>query len=495
MKKTVVYYRNSNEELQENSIAVQKSKALEYSIKHIMPIDNDGVYEDRGTSAIKNKLEDRAQMSRLLEDVKQGKIENLLVYKRDRLARTSVEYMEIYRALKDNQVKIHFTADSEYPIVNSNFGDFIELILSGLIEHEIKQQKARISEAKRSKFEDGSYIGSLPYGYSLDEKESKILRVEEELIIVKQFYDLVLSKEFKELNQIKKHIEGLGLKTKKGAIWEVKKIEKLLENPIFRGERIMYFNGEPAFRETKGTAIISSEEWNEAQRIIGYLKPKRPKKKEEQQLYFLLNSKLFCGLCSQLLENHKRQRQGQLVGTYECKCSKIKIFKEDIEPIVIKRVNDYFTWTLKDNYEKYAQRYYTEQKMQINKLLSDNLQSAKNIKKQLVEVTKKWMNEMEVDKKEENKLELINIKGKLDNLEVKNNQLFQDIKVIDQEYDSMLKHKVTNKVLEKDIYHIEPQIAKKFIDDLVLKIVVRKDKKIILDFQFLHPFETFKEVR
>ncbi|MDQ0481528.1 recombinase family protein [Guptibacillus hwajinpoensis] len=495
MKKTVVYYRNSNEELQENSIAVQKSKALEYSIKHILPIDNDGVYEDRGTSAIKNKLEDRAQMSRLLEDVKQGKIENLLVYKRDRLARTSVEYMEIYRALKDNQVKIHFTADSEYPIVNSNFGDFIELILSGLIEHEIKQQKARISEAKRSKFEDGSYIGSLPYGYILDRKECKIIRVEEELVIVKQFYDLVLSEEFKGLNQIKKHIESLGLKTRSGAIWEVKKIEELLGNSIFRGERIMHFNGEPAFRKTKETAIISDDEWKKAQRIIGYLKPNRPKKEEEQQLFFLLDSKLVCGLCSQLLQNYRRQKKGELVGTYECKCSKIKIIKEDIEPIVLKRVNDYFTWTLKDNYEKYAHRYYTEQKMQINKLLNDNLQSAKNIKKQLVEVTKKWMNEVEEVKKNEKKLELINIKDKLDNLESKSNQLFKDIKAIDCEYEIMLKHKVTNKVLEKDIYHIEPQIAKKFIDDLVLKIVVRKEKKIILDFQFMHPFETFKEVQ
>ncbi len=122
---------------------MQENQAKEYSVSNALPIHK--VYKDDNTSAIKFGINDRKGLTHLLEDIKNGRVENLLVYKRDRLARKSEEYMKIYEILKEHKVRVHFTSASEYPMSYNNLSEFIELILSGMVEHEVKQMKERIS--------------------------------------------------------------------------------------------------------------------------------------------------------------------------------------------------------------------------------------------------------------------------------------------------------------------------------------------------------------
>ena len=75
MKRTVAYYRSSTT-LQENSIVMQRSKVVHYSVQKKLPIHEE--YTDEYVSSRKVKLLDRPNMARLIQDIKEGTIERIL---------------------------------------------------------------------------------------------------------------------------------------------------------------------------------------------------------------------------------------------------------------------------------------------------------------------------------------------------------------------------------------------------------------------------------
>ena len=70
---------------------MQRSKVVHYSVQKKLPIHEE--YTDEYVSSRKVKLLDRPNMARLIQDIKEGTIERILVYKRDRLARNLNEHL------------------------------------------------------------------------------------------------------------------------------------------------------------------------------------------------------------------------------------------------------------------------------------------------------------------------------------------------------------------------------------------------------------------
>jgi site-specific DNA recombinase len=70
---------------------------------------------DDGVSATKKKLDERPKMQELLELIRNGQVDTLIVYQRDRLARDFYEYLEIILLLYTHKVKVIFTASGHLP--------------------------------------------------------------------------------------------------------------------------------------------------------------------------------------------------------------------------------------------------------------------------------------------------------------------------------------------------------------------------------------------
>ena len=51
-------------------------------------------------------------MARLIQGIKEGTIERILVYKRDRLARNLNEHLELYKLFKEN-IEVCFASENE----------------------------------------------------------------------------------------------------------------------------------------------------------------------------------------------------------------------------------------------------------------------------------------------------------------------------------------------------------------------------------------------
>ena len=84
--KTAIYIRVSTEEQVKDGFSVnaQKDKLTKYAeINEWNIVD---YYIDEGISG--KNIKDRSEVNRLINDIKEGKIENVLIYKLDRLTRS-----------------------------------------------------------------------------------------------------------------------------------------------------------------------------------------------------------------------------------------------------------------------------------------------------------------------------------------------------------------------------------------------------------------------
>ena len=162
MKRTVAYYRSSTT-LQENSIVMQRSKVVHYSVQKKLPIHEE--YKDEYVSSRKITLLDRPSMARLIQDIKEETIERILVYKRDRLARNLNEHLELYKLFKEYNIEVCFASENEIAMTYTAIGEYLECILGAMNEHEGKQIAERIMETRIANFIAGKSSGNVPFGY------------------------------------------------------------------------------------------------------------------------------------------------------------------------------------------------------------------------------------------------------------------------------------------------------------------------------------------
>ena len=108
--KVVVYARVSSEQQNlEMQLEAAKPYIKDFHPKEIIYLNDDGV------SATKKKLDERPKMQELLELIRNGQVDILIVYQRDRLARDFYEYLEIILLLYTHKVKVIFTATGHLP--------------------------------------------------------------------------------------------------------------------------------------------------------------------------------------------------------------------------------------------------------------------------------------------------------------------------------------------------------------------------------------------
>ncbi|KRF18647.1 recombinase family protein [Paenibacillus sp. Soil787] len=362
MSLTVAYYRSSSE-LQEDSVGTQQFYAMQYCSNNMLLIDDE--FTDEFVSAKLVPLKKR-NFHKVIEGINKGDIKTLIIYKRDRLARDVVEYMEIYSVLRRHNVQVHFTASHEAPMRFDEMGEFYELIMAGLCQHEGDQIKLRISEARAATFQKGKHKGNLPYGYVINEETGKIMAPLEAKENIKLIFSELLSEKYNSTNELRwylkrNNIQKLRLKeTKKfNPEWNSKAIEDLISNPMYMGMRQMNFKGDPVNYSHKDYVIIDVENWLRAQDILqnmksGKLRSKRPKGS------FLLEEIITCGVCKSPLKTIMRQRMKNWVGVYECKEHKIKLLSDEADSEIFDICSSYFFTILTDYGENLFKVFFTK---------------------------------------------------------------------------------------------------------------------------------------
>jgi site-specific DNA recombinase len=306
MKQTAAYYRSSTK-LQEESVNTQQFNVTQFALAKGYFIDKE--YQDPYVSARKNTLNERPKMNELIQDIKKGKIERLLVYKRDRLARKIEEHLLLYYLFKDYNVEVIFVAENEPAMQFNIFGELMELFIGVMNQREGEQILERIKDAKLNSFLTGAKHGNLPFGYEV--VDNQISKKEKELEVVADIFKDWNTNEYNNLGDFERELQAKGVK-RGTANWTRQNLEDALTNPIYMGMRVATFKDQEQKRFINDINCIEPEDFYKAQELL----VERTRKNQKRQPFlYLLSGLLYCQKCAEknngVLGNAEQSNQSE----------------------------------------------------------------------------------------------------------------------------------------------------------------------------------------
>ena len=172
-----IFYGRCSTLKQKNSLEVQLEMVSKYCDLHNIVLDE--IIIDEGKSG---KNQKRDGLTKVMDLIKQNKVENLIVLSLSRFGRSFVENYKSVEIMKKH--KTNFISLKENLNLNDSMGIFIFNIFSSIYELEISNLSERTSDTLQSKKQNGKvYSGSLMYGFDRDgdilvenPSEQKVLR-------------------------------------------------------------------------------------------------------------------------------------------------------------------------------------------------------------------------------------------------------------------------------------------------------------------------------
>jgi len=281
-------------------------------------------YVDNDTSAYSGKR--RVEYERMLDDIRAGRIDGVLVYHLDRLHRQPKELEEFFEVCKLAGVDSLATVTGRIDLADPD-GQFQARILGAVAKKESDDKSRRIRRKHDELALNGKVSGggSRPYGY---EKDRVTIRKAEASVIRECARRLIAGE---SLRNITIDLNARGIPTVGGKQWSPQGLRRVLGSARISGER--EHNGEiVAAAEWKG--IISKAD---GARIRNRLAdPERRTNREGRK--YLLGKILVCSRCGGFLIARPRAQQ---VRRYACAkgpglhgCGKTYINADDAEDFV-----------------------------------------------------------------------------------------------------------------------------------------------------------------
>ncbi|MCL2224236.1 MAG: recombinase family protein [Defluviitaleaceae bacterium] len=294
MTSTAVYVRVSTEEqVREGySIRAQEEKLKTYAALKEWKVFS--VYADEGISA--KNIEGRPEIQRLIADIISGKVNNVLVYKIDRLTRSTKNLIELIDLF--NQHDCAFNSLNESIDTTTATGRMFLKIVGIFAEFERENLAERVRLGCERKVKEGFSPAVIyqSYGYDrvIGEKVQTIFPQEAE--IVKRIFSMYLRDDY-SLSQIARTLDEENIPTKRGKKWSVPAVKLILTNPNYIGKVRYSIADESRYFEAEGKhqPIIPAATFREAQEKFTQRKGITPTKRPKAGAYFC--GVLYCASC------------------------------------------------------------------------------------------------------------------------------------------------------------------------------------------------------
>jgi DNA invertase Pin-like site-specific DNA recombinase len=328
-------------------------------------------YDDNGFTGSNTN---RPSLQRLLNDIKEGRVNMVIVYKLDRLSRSLVDFVQLLKFFDEHGVAF---ASVTQPIdTSTSTGKLMLHILSSFAEFE----RELISERTRDKMcaarKRGKWTGGIaPLGYRVDKENKKLIIDPEGAKVVKEIFDLYLKGNstlkivqiFNEKGYKTNELACKNGKTLGGVKYSVAKIQWMLRHAIYAGKA--RYNGQ--IYDGEHEAIIDEETFKRTQALLDQNHRER-KVTKNTDCTGLLSHILHCKVCGTFMvhtytiknETHKYRyytcTNAQKFGHSSCPTRSVN--SKAIEDAVIESLRKIFT----DNHKKGEHQY----KQEIDALLS-----------------------------------------------------------------------------------------------------------------------------
>ena len=191
-------------------------------------------YIDRGYSG---KNTNRPAFEEMLEDIKQGRITRVIVYKLDRISRSILDFanmMDIFQ-----RYNVEFVSSTERFDTSTPMGRAMLNICIVFAQLERETIQKRVTDAYYSRCKRGFYMGGrIPYGFTKTEtvidgiRTSMYVPVPEEAAQIRLMYSLYADSDH-SLGDIISYFNENGIKQLRGGMWSTARISDMLRNPVY----------------------------------------------------------------------------------------------------------------------------------------------------------------------------------------------------------------------------------------------------------------------
>lgn len=233
--KIALYSRVSTSEQSEHgySIHEQEQVLIKEVVKNFPGYDYE-TYTDSGISG--KNIEGRPAMKRLLQDVKDNKIEMVLSWKLNRISRSMRDVFNIIHEFKEHDVGYKSISEN---IDTSNASGEVLVTMFGLIGSIERQTLiSNVKLSMNAKARSGEAITGRVLGYKLSlnplTQKNDLVIDENEANIVREIFDLYLNHN-KGLKAITTVLNQKGYRTINQKPFSVYGVKYILNNPVYKG--------------------------------------------------------------------------------------------------------------------------------------------------------------------------------------------------------------------------------------------------------------------
>ena len=286
------------------------------------------VYREEGVSA---KDTNRPKFKEMIQDMKDGKINKIIVYKLDRLTRSIQDLENICKMLEEYNCDLESVAE-EINTGNAN-GKFFIRMLTILAQLEIERTSERTKFGLIGAAKKGHISGQPALGYTKKDKSKKLVIDDLESDVVKRIFSMYLEGSsvchiceiFNEENVLNKH-------------WATITVDKILSNKIYIGSI------EHGKRDKKNTQIFEDV----VPAIIDKTTFECVQKRKENNLKnykrkrtYIFMQKILCPKCHKIMGGESSTSgTGDKHIYYKCNCCKRRISEKKIESELMRFLND-----------------------------------------------------------------------------------------------------------------------------------------------------------
>ncbi|MDY5875605.1 MAG: recombinase family protein [Bacilli bacterium] len=279
------------------------------------------VYEERGISAKTGNY--RPEFERLLQDIKDRKVNTIVVLKLDRLTRSVADWEKILTFLEENEAYLD-CANDEINTTNAN-GKMISRILTSVSQQEIERTSERTKIGLAGAIKVGHIPHQAPLGYKHEDKKLVIDYATKDVAIriFNMYHDGLSYKKISNILNEEKVLDKIN--------WRDSTILNILENPIYKGD---FIHGrrtkKPTYYFDVVEPLVTKEYWEECQ-----VQQKKNSRSFQRTLTYLFMQKLKCPKCKRILGSKATtKKNGNSYYYYYCHDCKISFKESEIEKTI-----------------------------------------------------------------------------------------------------------------------------------------------------------------
>ena len=293
-KRCAIYTRKSTEEGLEqefNSLHAQREACVAYIISQ----------KSEGWSLIKTHYDDggftggnmdRPALKQMIEDIKNKKIDIIVVYKIDRLTRSLMDFAKLVEVFDQHEVT--FVSVTQSFNTTTSMGRLTLNVLLSFAQFEREVISERVRDKIAASKQKGMWMGgNIPLGYDVEDRKLVINKAEAETVrLIYNYYLKIGSvlelKDYLDKNNIKSKNRKFGDVVKCGVSYSRGALYAILSNPVYTGKTRHKGN----IYEGQHDAIIDQELWDKVQaKLID--RAVNPRSMRYDKIDVLLKGKIF----------------------------------------------------------------------------------------------------------------------------------------------------------------------------------------------------------